>query len=231
MSAPNTESTAPPEEWPTSSSHYQLVGKIGVGAFATVYRAKTDDNRQCAVKVLNLDHVDSNLAEIRLEVQAMKLSSHENVLCCHTAFVHEIHLWLVTQLMRKGSSLHCLQAARKLFRQQQPQQQPQQQCLIMEPHIFYILHETLLGLKYIHDNGQIHRDVKAGNILLGYDGSVRIADFGVSGWLVQGGSQVEKAKTFVGTPCWMARKCNDRLRACVNDEYFLACCCFVVVVD
>jgi hypothetical protein len=142
-----------PEEWPTSSKQYDLIGKIGAGAFATVYRANTDDGRPVAVKVLNLDHVDTNLAEIRLEVQAMRLSSHENVLCCHTAFVHEIHLWLVTQLMRKGSSLHCLQTARRILRDKG------QTCL-MEPHIFYILHETLLGLKYIHDNNTLHRDIK-----------------------------------------------------------------------
>ena len=155
MSTAASAAESASEDWPTSSKQYDLIGKIGVGAFATVYRAKTIDQtaRDCAIKVLNLDHVDTNLAEIRLEVQAMRLSLHENVLCCHTAFVNEMHLWLVTELMRKGSSLHCLQTARRILRDQQ------QTCL-MEPHIFFILNETLLGLKYIHENNALHRDVK-----------------------------------------------------------------------
>jgi serine/threonine-protein kinase OSR1/STK39 len=190
---------APPSEWSADPSAYQLLGKIGQGAFASVWKATTTDNRDCAVKVLNLDHVDTNLAEIRLEVQAMRLSSHPNVLACHAAFVKDTDLWLVTHLMRKGSSLHCLDARRKLG------------SFPIENHIIYILHETLLGLQYLHNSGQIHRDVKAGNILLDGNGDVRIADFGVSGWLVQGGSQQAKAKTFVGTPCWMAPEVMEQI--------------------
>jgi serine/threonine-protein kinase OSR1/STK39 len=192
-------------EWPTDPKSFDLIGKIGQGAFASVWRANDKTSvRECAIKVLNLDHVDSNLSEIRLEVQAMRLSSHPNVLACHTAFVNSRDLWLVTQLMRKGSSLHCLQRARRKLREQGNSAR-------MEDHILYILHESLLGLQYIHDNGQIHRDIKAGNILLDGNGDVRIADFGVSGWLVNAGQQQEKAKTFVGTPCWMAPEVMEQV--------------------
>lgn len=199
-----------PAEWPTDPSLYDLIGKIGQGAFASVWRAdaKGEDGkekRECAIKVLNLDHVDSNLSEIRLEVQTMRLSSHPNVLPCHAAFVKATDLWLVTQLMRKGSSLHCLDGARRKYREMG------QPAAKMEDHILYILHETLLGLQYIHDNGQIHRDIKAGNILIDSDGHVRIADFGVSGWLVNAGTHQEKAKTFVGTPCWMAPEVMEQI--------------------
>jgi len=219
---PPATTTTDDNDWPTDPSKYELIGKIGHGAFATVYKAKTisspeQPSKTCAVKILNLDHVDTNLDEIRLEVQAMRLSSHDNVLMCHTAFCHATNLWLVAQLMNKGSSIHCLQTARKLFQSQQPPNEttasssslPPEHC--MEQHILYILQQTLLGLQYIHDNGQIHRDIKASNILLDDQGQVRIADFGVSGWLVQGGSQLQKAKTFVGTPCWMAPEVMEQV--------------------
>jgi serine/threonine-protein kinase OSR1/STK39 len=46
----------------------------------------------------------------------------------------------------------------------------------------------------------LHRDIKAGNILLDKEGNVFLSDFGVSATLKKG----QKRGTFVGSPCWMA---------------------------
>ena len=70
-----------------------------------------------------------------------------------------------------------------------------------EQQIATILQSTLKGLEYLHNNKKIHRDVKAGNILLDDEGNVKLADFGVSTELLH--SLADK-DTVIGTPFWMS---------------------------
>lgn len=117
----------------------------------------------------------------------MSTCKHKNVVSCLVSFIEGTDLWLVMPILSAGS---CLDVLRLNF----------PNGIQDEAVIATILHETLEGLRYFHENQQIHRDIKAGNILLDMDGHVFISDFGVSASLKKG----QKRKTFVGSPCWMA---------------------------
>ncbi|XP_016735367.2 serine/threonine-protein kinase BLUS1 isoform X1 [Gossypium hirsutum] len=172
-------------------SDYKLLEEIGYGASATVYRAiYLPFNDVVAIKCLDLDRCNSNLDDIRREAQTMSLIDHPNVIRAYCSFVVDRNLWVVMPFMSEGSCLHLMKIA-----------YPDG---LEEPAIGSILKEALKALDYLHRQGHIHRDVKAGNILLDNNGTVKLADFGVSACMFDAGDRQRSRNTFVGTPCWMA---------------------------
>uniref|UniRef100_A0A8C1NWX6 non-specific serine/threonine protein kinase n=1 Tax=Cyprinus carpio TaxID=7962 RepID=A0A8C1NWX6_CYPCA len=72
---------------------------------------------------------------------------------------------------------------------------------LTEQQIKVVCKQTLDALQYLHDSKVIHRDLKAGNILLTLDGDVKLADFGVS---AKNTKTIQRRDSFIGTPYWMA---------------------------
>ncbi|XP_047089227.1 serine/threonine-protein kinase BLUS1-like isoform X2 [Lolium rigidum] len=182
---------APPPDFTASPGDYRLMEEIGFGANAVVYRAVfLPANTTIAVKCLDLDRVNSNLDDVRKEAQIMSLIDHPNVIKAYCSFVVDHNLWVIMPFMAEGSCLHLMKVG-----------YPDG---LEEPVICSILKETLKALDYLHRQGHIHRDVKAGNILVDSPGVVKLGDFGVSACLFDRGDRQRSRNTFVGTPCWMA---------------------------
>ncbi|KAG5067939.1 hypothetical protein JHK85_000316 [Glycine max] len=93
----------------------------------------------------------------------------------YCSFVVKRSLWVVMAFMAQGSFLHLVKAAYLEG--------------FEEAAIGSILRETLKGLEYLHRPGHIHRDVKAGNILLDDNDKVKLIDFGVSACMFDTGNR------------------------------------------
>ena len=183
------------QDFPTEEGSYELEVPIGYGAFATVYKAhitkgpRADQN--VAIKVIDLEVLEgTTFDDIRRELQIMRMCVNPNVLTYHVAFPVGTKMWLVMPLVGGGSCQNVIREIRKIHGS----------SIRSEGAIAYILRETAHALNYFHHSQQIHRDLKAGNILLDSDGHVYLSDFGVSASMRD--SKVRQ--TFVGTPCWMA---------------------------
>ncbi|KAF9607667.1 hypothetical protein IFM89_037900 [Coptis chinensis] len=188
------------KSFPVNAKDYEVYEEVGEGVSATVYRALCIPlNVPVAVKVLDLEKCsnDSLLASIRREVHTMSSLDHPNVLRAYCSFTNDHKLWVVMPYMNGGSCLHIMKSTH-----------PEG---FEESVIATLLYEVLKALAYLHAHGYIHRDVKAGNILIDSNGVVKLADFGVSACMFDTGDRQRSRNTFVGTPCWMAPEVMQQL--------------------
>lgn len=149
---------------------YELGPAIGFGSTAIVHAGRhLSTGQSVAIKVFDLDRFEhAQIDRLRQELAVMSLccSAHPHLLSHSACLTRGNELWLVMPLCNAGSVADVLRWA---FPDG-----------LEEAAIACILQQTVAGLCHLHSAGHCHRDIKAANLLLDNDGTVRLADFGVS---------------------------------------------------
>ncbi|MES1919025.1 cyclin-dependent protein serine/threonine kinase activity [Bonamia ostreae] len=147
------------------------IKKIGEGTYGAVFKTESPTGMNVALKKINLEneHEGFPITALR-EIKMLKAIRHPNIISLldvipvHTGGrrpdFHLIFEYLdhdLAGLMASG------------------------EVVLQEQHVKHCLYELLRGLEYLHNRCKlIHRDVKLSNILVGKDGSIKIADFGLA---------------------------------------------------
>jgi serine/threonine protein kinase len=176
--------TSPASANASTAPFLTLLEMLGEGSFGKVFKAMHHDrNEVVAVKVVSLE--DDN-GQLENEIELLKACKHSGIVQYFSSFVHQSKLWIVMEYCEGSSLLDVMSACGR--------------CLT-EPQTAAAVAACTHALQYLHEQRLVHRDIKAGNLLLDSDGIVKLADFGVAAIV---GLTIAARRTVIGTPFWMA---------------------------
>ncbi|KAL4470114.1 hypothetical protein ABPG72_016651 [Tetrahymena utriculariae] len=164
---------------------FSLVEILGQGSYGKVFKAlNLQNNKYYAVKVVNTGNGDFD--NLKKEISILQDCQSDYIVHYYGSYLYNEQLWIIMEYCDIGSVNDLMKATQRT---------------LSEVQIACILKGVLLGLKYLHNSKKIHRDIKAGNILINKDGACKLADFGVSAQLFNTMGYIE---SFIGTPYWMS---------------------------
>ncbi len=202
---------------PVRLGRFTILERIGEGAMGEVYSAHDPDlDRRVALKLIRpMPSADSSQTEpahqrLRREAQAMARLSHPHVVTVHEVGELDERVYVVMELV-DGMDL------RRWLDRPRPWRE-----------IVDVFLAAGRGLAAAHEAGVIHRDFKPHNVLLGDDGRVRVADFGLAGldatrsagtMDAEGMEELTQTGAVLGTPAYMAPEQREGKTDARADQY------------
>lgn len=163
---------------------FKNLEKIGYGASADIYLSYDESQMEyIALKKIDVGK-QKNKKLVMNELLILKTKLHPNIVSYRDSYWVRGELWIEMEYLQGG----CLT---DIIRNHQ----------LSELEISAICTEILKGLRFLHANGIVHRDIKSDNILLSGAGDVKLSDFGFSSCI---GNSSRTDNTIIGTPYWMA---------------------------
>ena len=178
-------------EYPMTTLDFYKYGRlIGQGAFGKVNLGlNVLTGRVVAIKSFNKKNLDSpnneNMKKIIYETNLMRKLNHPNITKILEMFEDEKYILIIMEYINGGNLFSFVKKRRKLN----------------EKISKFLFKQIILGIKHIHSQNIVHRDVKLENILIDLNNTIKICDFGIGRIL---SSPDELLHDQCGTPMYMA---------------------------
>jgi serine/threonine protein kinase len=172
----------------TQIAKYRVEGELGRGGMGVVYKAFDPVvERAVAIKTIRLDAENAEDLVIRLKREAKSVGhlEHPNIVTLYEAGEWEGLFYLSMQFVR-GETL---------------EKRIERQHWFTLQETYDVFRQACAGLDHAHQHGIIHRDIKPANIMIGSDGVVKLADFGIA---KVADAHTSTSGLIVGTPSYMS---------------------------
>uniref|UniRef100_A0A8C8CAF1 Serine/threonine-protein kinase PLK n=1 Tax=Oncorhynchus tshawytscha TaxID=74940 RepID=A0A8C8CAF1_ONCTS len=187
---------------------------LGKGGFARCYEmTDLSSNKMYAVKVIPQSRVSKphQRDKITNEIELHKTLHHKHVVKFSHHFEDQDNIYIFLELCSRKSLAHIWKARHTLT----------------DPEVRYYLRQIISGLKYLHNRGILHRDLKLGNFFVNENMELRLGDFGLAAKL----EKVEqRKKTICGTPNYLAPEVLNRQgHGTESDVWSLGCVMYTLM--
>uniref|UniRef100_A0A8C6UV90 Serine/threonine-protein kinase PLK n=1 Tax=Neogobius melanostomus TaxID=47308 RepID=A0A8C6UV90_9GOBI len=200
---------------PATGKRYCRGKVLGKGGFAKCYEL-TDlaTGKVYAAKIIPHSRVSKphQREKIDREIELHKALSHRHIVHFYHHFEDKENIYILLEYCSRKSLAHILKARK----------------VLTEPEVRYYLRQIVSGLKYLHEQEILHRDLKLGNFFVSESMELKVGDFGLAAKLEPAGN---RRKTICGTPNYLSPEVlNKQGHGCESDIWALGCVMYTMLL-
>uniref|UniRef100_A0A3P8WMD8 Serine/threonine-protein kinase PLK n=1 Tax=Cynoglossus semilaevis TaxID=244447 RepID=A0A3P8WMD8_CYNSE len=191
-------------------------GKVlGKGGFAKCYEmTDLSTSKVYAAKIIPHARVSKphQREKIDREIELHRVLHHKHIVHFYHHFEDKENIYILLEYCSRKSLAHILKVRK----------------VLTEPEVRYYLRQIVSGLKYLHGQEILHRDLKLGNFFVSESMELKVGDFGLAAKLQPAGN---RRKTICGTPNYLSPEVlNKQGHGCESDVWALGCVMYTMLL-
>ncbi|KAJ8338672.1 hypothetical protein SKAU_G00354580 [Synaphobranchus kaupii] len=191
-------------------------GKVlGKGGFAKCYEfTDLTTNKLYAAKIIPHTRVSKphQREKIDREIELHRILHHKHIVHFFHHFEDKDNIYILLEYCSRRSLAHILKARK----------------VLTEPEVRYYLRQIVSGMKYLHEQDILHRDLKLGNFFINESMDLKVGDFGLAAKLEP---LENRRRTICGTPNYLSPEVlNKQGHGCESDVWALGCVMYTMLL-